>query len=121
MPRAIRTTRNRMVRAGSSFSIESVGEAPESFAKSPRAKARLEGDRVILETRLELDYWEVDPDWDGQFFLSAAQAVRPTRSGKIPLELKIKGGRSVCIRMVTATGDCYQLQIQPVADPPDGL
>ena len=80
MPRAIHTTRNRLVQAGSPFTIEAVGEAPLSFARGTRAKARMEGDRVILETRLELDYWEVDPDWDGRFFLSAAQAVRPART-----------------------------------------
>ncbi len=27
----------------------------------------------------ELDYWEIDPCWDGEVFRSAAQALRPLR------------------------------------------
>ena len=81
----------------------------------------MEQGTVRLKTRLELDYWEVDPEWDGKIFRSAAQAVRPVRTGMIPLELKIKSGRRVCIRMVTANGECYQLEVQPVAHAADGL
>jgi hypothetical protein len=66
---------------------------------------------LSLETPLELDFWEVDPDWDGQTFRSAAQAARPVRSGEIPHELKIKTGRKVCVRMVTVHGDRYQLNV----------
>jgi hypothetical protein len=53
----------------------------------------------------------VDPDWDGITFKSAAQAVRPVRSGEIPMELKIKAGRKSCIRLVTAAGKEYQLDV----------
>ena len=119
--RAIHTTRNRLVRAGSPFSIEFLGGLEEQYQGEPRAQARLVGNRVKLETRLELDYWEVDPDWDRQVFRSAAQAVRPVRTGKIPLELELKSGGNICIRMVTAGGKCYQLQVQPVANAADGL
>ena len=58
-------------------------------------KVHVSKDSISLETDLDLDYWEVDPDWDGKFFKSAAQAKRPVRSGKIPYELKIKAGRNV--------------------------
>lgn len=118
---AIHTTRNRLVRAGRPFSIEGPGEHEWQRAGRPRVRARLEGDRVVLDTRLELDYWEVDPDWDGKVFRSMAQAVRPVRTGEIPRELKIKNGRNLCIRMVTARGERCQLQVEPVADAADRL
>jgi hypothetical protein len=66
---------------------------------------------LILETKLELDFWEVDPAWDGTTFRSAAQAVRPARSGDIPLELKLKSGRNVCVRIATAKGAMHQLHV----------
>ncbi|HEY6075116.1 MAG TPA: hypothetical protein VIV15_17480 [Anaerolineales bacterium] len=84
---------------------------PPKFAGHPKAKVWLDGNSVFLETRLELDSWEVDPDWDGQIFRSAAQAIRPVRSGEIPRELKVKGGRNICVRMVTVRGESYQLQV----------
>jgi hypothetical protein len=66
---------------------------------------------LTLETELELDFWEVDPDWDGATFRSAAQAVRPVRSGGIPRELKVSAGRNVCVRLVTVRGESYQLHV----------
>jgi hypothetical protein len=36
-----------------------------------------------------VDYWEVDPNWDGQIFRSAVQAVRPLRDGAIQTYLAI--------------------------------
>jgi DNA modification methylase len=39
----------------------------------------------------EIDFWEVDPAWDGQIFRSAAQASRP-RQGKIATELALPPG-----------------------------
>jgi hypothetical protein len=66
---------------------------------------------VSLKTKLDLDYWEVDPDWDGKMFKSATQAKRPARSGNLPVELKIKTGGNMCIRFVTVNGKHYQLNI----------
>ena len=54
-------------------------------------------------------------------FQSAAQAVRPIRNGQIPMKLEIKIGRRVCVRMVTVGGECYQLDVEPVADAAHGL
>jgi len=60
-----------------------------------------------------VDFWEVDPDWDGKTFKSAVQAHRHARSGEIPLELEIKIGpkHNACIRLVTVQGTQYQLYI----------
>ena len=66
---------------------------------------------VSLDTRVHLDYWEVDPDYDGKMFRSVAQAVRHARSGEIPHALKIKTGRNACIRFVTAKGEQFQLNV----------
>jgi hypothetical protein len=42
-------------------------------------------------------------------FKSAAQAKRHVRSGEISQEIKIKTGRSVCIRLVTINGEQHQI------------
>jgi len=74
-------------------------------------RAHRSADAIFLETNLKLDYWEVDPNWDGITFMSVAQARRPVRNGDIPCELKMKVGSNVCIRLVTADGKLYQLNI----------
>ncbi len=76
-----------------------------------RLKLRVNADSVSLDTALDVDFWEVDPDWDGKMFRSAAQAQRHARSGELPLELKIKIGRNVCVRLVTVQGKQFQLNI----------
>jgi len=108
---AIQTTRNRLAVSSSAFTLEMDSVSPASMLKPPKTKAHITPTSVSLETHLQLDYWEVDPAWDGKTFHSAAQASRPARSGEIPLELKIKSGRNVCIRMVTVEGKCYQLNV----------
>ena len=120
-PRSIHTTRSRLIETGNIFSIEVPDRDATGYSPKPRARVRLNGEKLQLETALELDYWAVDPDWNGKVFRSAAQALRPVRTGKIPMELKIKSGRRVCIRMVTAGGERYQLEVQPIADAANGL
>lgn len=120
--RAIHTTRSRLMDIKGVFSVEhdSASRLPLSFA--PRAaRAILSKQSVSLKTNTDLDYWEVDPAWDGEMFRSAAQAKRPVRSGDIPLSLKIKTGGNICIRFVTARGRQYQLNVQTVPDAADGL
>lgn len=54
---------------------------------------------------LALDYWEVDPAWDGKTFRSAAQAWRPPRQNAIPLEIPLPfHSNKVCLRAVTVEG-----------------
>ncbi|HEX2997326.1 MAG TPA: site-specific DNA-methyltransferase [Anaerolineales bacterium] len=110
--RALHTTRSRLTVSQAPFSLER--DADFSFPMLPVPKSmrvQCSKDAVSLETKLDLDYWEVDPDWDGEMFRSAAQARRPLRGGDIPCELKIKAGSRVCIRLVTAKGRQYQLHI----------
>jgi DNA modification methylase len=110
--RALYTTRNRLIDTKSVFSMEHDSSFAFPLAPAPKTiKANLLKNVISLDTRLDLDYWEVDSDWDGKIFRSAAQAKRPVRSGEIPSELKIKAGSNVCIRLVTANGEQYQLHI----------
>ncbi len=56
-----------------------------------------------------LDYWEVDPCWDGKIFHSAAQATRPRRKGKIPAALQLPAvGKTICVRLVMVSGEQLQ-------------
>ena len=110
--RALHTTRKRLAVSQKPFSLEH--EANFAFPLSPAPKStkiKASKHSISLETHLDLDYWEVDTDWDGKIFKSIAQAVRPVRSGETPRELKIKVGRKVCIRLVTAKGKQYQLNV----------
>jgi hypothetical protein len=66
-------------------------------------------DAIKLNSSLDLDYWEVDPAWDGITFKSAAQAVRPVRNDEVPCELKIETGRNFCVRLVTVKGEQFQI------------
>lgn len=108
--RAVHTTRKRLADLPKPFTLEHDANFEIPSASVP-ATIKTSKDSVVLETKLDLDYWDVDPNWDGAIFRSAAQASRPARSGEIARELKIKIGRKVCVRLVTAKGKQYQLHI----------
>jgi hypothetical protein len=60
----------------------------------------------------QVDYWEMDPDWDGEIFHSSFQAARPWRKGDIPGSAIIpeKSGE-ICLRFVLINGDQIQYLI----------
>ena len=110
--RAIHTTRSRLTVSAEPFSLERTSGLIEHILQTPTGtKVHLRNDEVRLETNLDLDYWEVDPDWNGTLFRSAAQALRPLRNGTIAHQLKIKAGRNLCVRLVTSQGEQYQLHV----------
>jgi DNA modification methylase len=110
--RALHTTRSRLTSSKAPFSLEHDASFIFPLLPAPKStKAQVLKESVSLETGLPLDYWEVDPDWGGELFRSFTQAVRPVRTGEIPRELKIKVGRNICIRLVTAKGEQFQLNI----------
>jgi DNA modification methylase len=112
MFRAIHTARCRLINFQDSFSLERVANLDLPILPAPKStRMVLDQDTISLETDLALDYWEVDPNWDGITFKSAAQAKRPMRNDVIPCELKIRAGSIICIRLVTANGGQYQLHI----------
>jgi len=110
--RAIHTCRSRLLETKKVFSIERDSRVDYSLSMPPKSmKVNTDKESIYLDTRLDLDYWEVDTNWDGKIFKSVAQAKRPGRSGEIPLELKVKVGSNMCIRLVSAKGRQYQLNI----------
>jgi hypothetical protein len=104
------------------FSVELDTSFDIPFLSFPKTtRVGLVENSISLITKLDLDYWEVDPDWDEKIFKSAAQAKRPVRSGDISHELKIKAGSNVCIRLVTIQGRLYQLNIQAISNTANGF
>ncbi len=106
--RAVHTTRSRLTVSQTPFTLERNSTSPFDL---PTGKGKIiqEEGIVQLDTPLTLDYWEADPAWDGKTFKSAAQAVRPVRSDKVPCKLKIETGGNICIRLVTVQGEHFQL------------
>ena len=108
--RALHTTRSRLAVTEAPFTLERDSVTP--FDLKQENNSLVQAENVIrLETALDLDYWEVDPDWDGRTFRSAAQAVRPVRSDQVPCEIKIKTGRQTCVRLVTVQGEQFELHV----------
>ena len=117
---ALHTTRGRLLDSQVPFSLERDSNFVFPVSPTPKPlRTYISKDSISLETDLELDYWEVDPAWDGKLFKSAVQAKRPVRSGKIPYELKIKAGRNNCVRLVTAQGEQFQLHVEAISDAAD--
>jgi hypothetical protein len=70
---------------------------------------------VVLEADIpDLDYWEIDPAWDGKVFHSAAQAFRPRRAKEIARKIALPAGIPVgelCVRLVRTGGEQIQVVI----------
>jgi len=110
--RAVQTTRSRLAGTKSVISFERDARAKYEIAnKSKKVKVSAAEGYVHLKTSLDVDFWEVDPAWDEKNFRSVAQAHRHVRSGEIPMQLKVKIGGRVCIRVVTVEGKQFQLNI----------
>jgi len=106
--RALHTTRSRLINSQAPFTLECDSASPFSV-QTGKGQIKQNAENLHIESPLELDYWEVDPAWDGKTFKSAAQAVRPVRSAHVPRELEIKTGCDVCVRLVTVQGEQFQL------------
>jgi DNA modification methylase len=107
--RALHTTRRRLCALPSSpfrMEREQSCDLPVGGGESIQVTRLPVG--VRLSSRPDLDYWEVDPNWDGAVFRSAAQAQRPNDGTDIPLAINTKSGRNVCVRVVTAQGELLQ-------------
>jgi DNA modification methylase len=111
--RAIQTTKARLVRQPSApFSIFTSNQDGIPYEKTDAVRFSCRDGKIEISGNLDrVDYWEVDPDWDGETFQSKVQAVRPLRSGGIARELKIKTGRKVCVRLAMASGNQYQVEL----------
>jgi hypothetical protein len=61
----------------------------------------------------EIDYWEVDPAWDGKVFHSVVQAFRPRGKGGFVDHLNLPGSHCnppICVRVVDIHGNTIHLQ-----------
>lgn len=115
--RAIHTTCLRLVQLPSPpFTLqrlrpaEGATEREAEFQAGEAPPASLEAGSVALDPALlaELDYWEVDPAWDGCIFRSAAQAARPHKKRPIARQLDLPGepsARPVAVRLVRVGGE----------------
>jgi DNA modification methylase len=102
--RAIHMTRSRLLEQTGAFTIQVDAESPIPTTSSCPAFHH-SGKALSLRDGHTIDYWEVDPAWDGKTFRSARQARRPKRSGEMPLELKLPAETGkVCIRAVRIDG-----------------
>jgi len=107
--RAIHTTRRRLCAVPAEpFSIERQADAGFPPARDTELEVTVLPDTVRAGGHLDLDYWEVDPAWDGEVFRSAAQAQRPNGGADLAHEIKIETGRSVCVRLITVQGELLQ-------------
>lgn len=114
--RAVHTTRCRLaLLSDMPYTLEKSGKNL-IYSDSCPINIEVNGNTVTLpKDVLEgLDYWEVDPSWDGRIFNSIAQAVRPLRSGEISqiLNLPVQPGPVICIRMVMNGGESYQIELK---------
>jgi site-specific DNA-methyltransferase (adenine-specific) len=109
--RAAHTTRSRLSEQGPPFTFQR--DANYSIpATTATIKVDILADLIQLVDTPDLDYWEVDPAWDGKSFHSAMQARRPNRSGKIPLKIKLPAApTNVCVRAVRIDGVQIQLHV----------
>ncbi|HBG74178.1 MAG: hypothetical protein A2X25_03960 [Chloroflexi bacterium GWB2_49_20] len=111
--RAFNTTRIRLAGLPSKpFSIwhEKAFNIPLAQIK---IKAQIKDSKISLIDPPDLDYWEMDPDWDGKIFKSAAQQIRPIRNGEIPLFLNYPTlGDRIKIQAVTVNGELTESVIK---------
>ena len=108
--RAVHTTRCRLVTAGTKpFTLQRETSAPIQRLTEQHVNIHLNALEITLPPAIleSLDYWEVDPGWDGQVFYSAAQAVRPLKktpiSARLPLP-DLRQDHPIGVRLVEIDG-----------------
>jgi SAM-dependent methyltransferase len=132
--RAIHTTRVRLVETSNRpFIIAREEKSPYLILEAPEIKILPLSQSLELESTSmkNLDYWEVDPAWDGKVFRSAAQATRPRKKGVITDQLRLPSTTddqsvlSRAIRFVDINGRQFQASvpsnIQAIPHSTDGL
>jgi site-specific DNA-methyltransferase (adenine-specific) len=122
--RAIHTTRSRLVQLPvDPFLIQAERGFTQALKPGVDDQEQLSRPHILVkdgeansacipeEMLVELDYWEVDPDWDGVVFRSAAQAVRGRGAKTMPsvLELPVHPGQRACFRLISTEGEIRQI------------
>jgi DNA modification methylase len=117
--RAIHTSRIRLV--GSASKPFTLWKAAERHSNENRSnlsqsiKLVLDGQSIVLqaEDASAIDYWEVDPHWDGKLFHSVCQAIRPPRKGSISKYINLPNSdrkMAICARIVDIHGNSCSLR-----------
>jgi len=118
--RALHTTRTRLVNGNLPvFAMRQLtGSKPKDndhqLADSLNLKLDGKVIKLVAQQLDKVDYWEIDPAWNGQVFRSVAQAVRPGRKGSVSDQLllpSVTSELSIRARVVDIYGDCCQLKI----------
>jgi hypothetical protein len=89
--RAFHTTRSRLVETAlQPFACYVDSSVSRPLIKSPLVLKQdtRRGTLTLVPPNHPLDYWEIDPDWNGSIFRSVAQVRRTNRSSEVPLEIK---------------------------------
>ena len=114
--RAIHTTRKRLVNIQASpFSMSKDQSHTIQIKHVDGSKEiRRIGNKIHLEVAdpSAIDYWELDPNWNGEIFHSAGQAVRPRKKQPINKMIIIPTsfyGNRYCIRLVHLNGVIEQI------------
>ena len=128
-PRAIHTSRSRLVLANQSnlnqesadphriyaVKIQREENIPERtmVALDKHSKEQITHQDGIITLPQDLlprvDYWEIDPDWDENIYNSQFQAARPWRKGKIADSIKLPiDADQICVRVVLINGEQIQ-------------
>jgi len=115
--RAIHTTRSRHISGSDqafNLKIESSIEAKRKVGPSSDIQLSDQTLKINPALKDELDYWEIDPDWDGETFHSVRQAVRPHKKGDIPAELNLPQAlknQRIAVRLLMIDGAQSQIVI----------
>jgi DNA modification methylase len=113
--RAVHTTRTRHISEPKvPFNILRETGVKFERLKGKPGDATLSGRSVNINPDLltDLDYWEVDPDWDGQVFRSIVQAFRPRKKQALVGELNLPqapGEGGIAVRLVKIDGSQTQI------------
>jgi DNA modification methylase len=113
--RAIHTTRERLIRGTSAPFANLTTHAEEWKTKTQGDFTfQLAANNMLMGGPETPAFWEVDPQWDGKVFRSAAQAVLPLRNGAIASSLYLPDGtcpEKICTRAVTNLGEQIQIPL----------
>jgi DNA modification methylase len=114
--RAIHTTRSRLLcNHPNPFTVLREKDNVFQWASLENGISRLNRTLTIDPNLLaRLDYWEVDPAWDGVVFRSQFQALRPRRKGEMVGNLELlpstmsTASHGIAVRLVEINGRNYQ-------------
>ena len=110
--RAFNTTSNRLAHESLQPFTTWMDDRYEFPKESGKLTASLENSKLSIECALELESWEIDPDWNGVQFNSVHQVKRPARKGEISRTVQITDvGKKVKIKALAATGELMEYVI----------